>query len=36
MDIREIGWKVVDCIYLAEDWDKWWAVVNTVIHLRVP
>jgi hypothetical protein len=30
MDLREIGWKVVDCIHLAQDRDQWRAVVNTV------
>jgi hypothetical protein len=23
MDLREIGWKVVDWIHLAQDRDKW-------------
>jgi hypothetical protein len=23
MDLREIGWKVVDWIHLAQDWDQW-------------
>jgi hypothetical protein len=27
-DIREIGWKIVDWMYLAQDMDQWWAVVN--------
>jgi hypothetical protein len=26
----------VDWIDLAQDRDKWWAVVNTVIKVRVP
>jgi hypothetical protein len=25
-----------DCINLAEDRDKFWAVLNTVVNLRVP
>jgi hypothetical protein len=33
MDLREIGWGNVDCIQLAQ--DRWWAVVNTVMNLRV-
>jgi hypothetical protein len=36
MDIREIGWEDVDWIHLAQDRDQWWAVVNTVMNLRVP
>jgi hypothetical protein len=36
MDLTEIGWESVDWMYLAQDRDQWWAVVNTVINLRVP
>jgi hypothetical protein len=36
MDLREIGWGVVDWINLSEDRDQWWALVNTVMYLRVP
>jgi hypothetical protein len=36
MDLREIGLKSVDWIQLAQDRDRWWALVNTVINLRVP
>jgi hypothetical protein len=36
MDIREIGWEgVVEWIHLAQDRDRWWAVVNAVMNLRV-
>jgi hypothetical protein len=35
MDLREIGWGRVDWIQLAQDRDRWWALVNTVINLRV-
>jgi hypothetical protein len=36
MDLREIGWGVVDWIHLA--WDRYQekALVNTVINFRVP
>jgi hypothetical protein len=36
MDLREIGWDGVDCIDLALDRDKWRALVNAVMNLRVP
>jgi hypothetical protein len=25
-------WKVVDWIFLAEDWNKWQALVNAVMN----
>jgi hypothetical protein len=28
--------KGTDCILLAQERDKWWAVVNMVINLQVP
>jgi hypothetical protein len=34
-DLREIGWGSVDWIQLAQDRDRWRAVVNTVMSLRV-
>jgi predicted small integral membrane protein len=34
MDLRQIGWCVVDWINLAQDRNQWWALVNTVINLR--
>jgi len=36
MDLREIGWKVMENIHLAQDSDQWRALVNTVMNLRVP
>jgi hypothetical protein len=35
MDLREIGWGSVDWIQLAQDRDRWWVIVNTVMNLRV-
>jgi hypothetical protein len=36
MDLLEIGWGGVDWIGLAQDRDKWRALVNVVMNLRVP
>jgi hypothetical protein len=36
MDLREMGFGDVDWIHLAQDRDRWRAVVNTVMRLRVP
>jgi hypothetical protein len=35
MDLREIGLGGVECIHLAQDRDRWLAVVNAVMNLRV-
>jgi len=34
--LREIGWKDVNCVHLAQDRDQWPALVKTVMNLRVP
>jgi hypothetical protein len=36
MDLREIGWVGMDWIDLAQNRDKWRALVNTVMNLRIP
>jgi hypothetical protein len=36
MDLLEISWGGVDWISLAQDRDKWRALVNEVKNLRVP
>jgi hypothetical protein len=36
MDLREVGWRVINWINLAQDRDRWRAVVNAVMDLRVP
>jgi hypothetical protein len=36
MAVIETGWEDVDCINLAQDKEKWRAVVNTAMNLRVP
>jgi hypothetical protein len=36
MDLREIGFGDVDWVHWAQDRDRWRALVNTVMNLRVP
>jgi hypothetical protein len=36
MDLREIVFGDMDWIHLAQDRDMWWALVNTIMNLRVP
>jgi hypothetical protein len=36
MDLREIGLDGVDWIDLAQDMDRWRALVNTVMNVWVP
>jgi hypothetical protein len=36
MDLAEVGFWGVDWIGLAQDMDKWRALVNSVINLRFP
>jgi hypothetical protein len=35
MDLREIGFGDVDWIHWAQDRDRWRALVNTVMNIRV-
>jgi hypothetical protein len=35
MDLREIDWGSVEWFQLAQDRDRWRALVNTVMNLRV-
>jgi hypothetical protein len=36
MDLGKEGWGDVDWIGLAKDRNRWRAVVNSVLNLRVP
>jgi hypothetical protein len=36
MDLVEVGWGDVDSIGLSQDRDRWRALVNVVVNLRVP
>jgi hypothetical protein len=36
MDLREVGWGGMDWINVAQDRDRWRALVYTVMNLRVP
>jgi hypothetical protein len=35
-DLVEVGWSDMDWIGLAQDRDRWRALVNSVLNLRVP
>jgi hypothetical protein len=36
MNLHEVGWGSVDWIELAKDKDRWRALVNALMNIRVP
>jgi len=36
MDLQEVGWDRGDWMELAQDSDRWWALVGTVRDFLVP
>jgi hypothetical protein len=36
MDLGAVGWGDVDCIGLAQNRDRWRALVNSVLNILVP
>jgi hypothetical protein len=36
VDLGKVGWGDVDWIGLAQDRNRWRALVNSVLNLRVP
>jgi hypothetical protein len=35
MDLEEVGFRGIYWIDLAQDMDRWWALVNATMNLRV-
>jgi len=36
MDLQEIGWGGMDWFGMAQDRNRWQALVNAVMNIRVP
>ena len=35
MDLKEVIWEGVSWINVTQNSDKWWAVVSTVMNIRI-
>jgi hypothetical protein len=35
MDLQKVGWGGMYWIEMAQERDRWWALVNVVMNLRV-
>jgi len=36
VDLREIEWEGVDWMYMTQNMNQWWALVNEIMNLWVP
>jgi hypothetical protein len=36
MDLQEVGCGCMDWIELAQDGDRWWALVKALMNVQVP
>jgi hypothetical protein len=36
MDLHNVKWRGMDWIDVADDRDRWWALVNEVVNCQVP
>jgi len=34
-DIQEVEWRNMDFVAPAQDRDRWWALVNAVMNIRL-
>jgi len=36
VNLKKVGCESIDWIDLTQEKDRWWALVNAVMNLRVP